>query len=98
MVVIFVNIKLGMNGCRHTHNADNKAPDGSIPCCIRLEEGGEWQGLAVDSLSLHAGVEANVRVGDSKPGQETCDGSHVSKPVEHFAGARMNAHKRQERE
>jgi hypothetical protein len=87
-----------MNGYRHTHKADNKAPDGSIPCCIRLEGGVEWQGFAVDSLSLHAGVEANVREGDSKPGQETCDGRHVGKPVEHLAGARLNAHKRQERE
>ena len=85
MVVFLVNNKLGMNDYRHTHKADNKADDGTIPCCIRLEARGKWQRFAVDSLSLHAGVEANVRVADSKPGRETCDCRHVGKPAEHLA-------------
>ena len=89
-----------MNGYRKTHQADNKAPDESIPCRIRLEGRGKWQRLAsaVDSLSLHAGVKASVGEAYAKPGQETCDGRHVGEPVEHLAGAGRNAHEGQERE
>lgn len=83
---------------RHTHQADNEAADAGVPCRIRLKWRGEWQALAVDTLSLHAGVEAYVREGDTEPGQEARDGRHVGEPVEHFAGARVNAHERQQRE
>ena len=83
----FVNIKLAMNGYRQTHQADNKAADESIPCRKWLEGRGKWQCLAVDSLSLHASVEAGVSEAYAKPGQETCDGCHVGEPVEHLAGA-----------
>jgi len=82
----------------YTHEADNSAGDGSVPCRIRLEARSEWQGGTVDSLSLHAGVETDVRDRDAKPSQETCDGRHVGEPVEHLAGARVNAHERQQRE
>ena len=79
----------------YTHHADNQAADGSVPCRIRLKARSEWQGRTVDSLNLHAGVETDVRDGDAKPGQETCDRRHVGEPVEHLAGARVNAHVRQ---
>jgi hypothetical protein len=82
----------------NTHQADNEAADDTVPCRIRLESRSEWQIPTVDSLNLHASVETNVRDGDAKPGQETCDGRHVGKPVEHFAGTRVNAHKRQQGE
>jgi hypothetical protein len=79
----------------NTHKADNQAADGSVPRRIRLEAGREWQARTVDSLNLHAGVETDVRDGDAEPGEETCDGRHVGEPVEHLAGARVNAHIRQ---
>jgi len=63
-----------------------------------LEGRREWQGLAVDSLGLHAGVETEIRPTDAKPGHETRDGCHVGEPVEHLAGASVDAHERQEGE
>ena len=87
-----------MDGYRNTHQANNKTADESIPCSKRLKGRRKWQRLAIDSLSFHAGVEPNVGIADANPGDETCDGRHVGEPVEHLAGARLNAHERQQRE
>lgn len=84
-------------GWRRTHEADDEAGDGGVPCRVRLEGGGERQLGAVDVLGLHAGVEAGVGEGDAEPGQEARDGRHVGEPVEHLARARVDAHERQQR-
>ena len=81
-----------------THKTDDEAGDGSIPRRVRLEGGIEWQRLAVDPLGLHAGVETDIGPRDAKPGHETRDGCHVGEPVEHLAGASVDAHERQEGE
>jgi hypothetical protein len=81
-----------------THKADDEGADSSIPRRVRLETGREWQGLAVDSLGLHASIETGIRVRDTEPGHETRDGRHLREPVEHFARSRVDAHERQERE
>lgn len=83
---------------RDTHKADDEGADGTIPRRVRLEGGRERQSLAVDSLGLHSGIEAEIRVGDTEPGHETRDGRHLGEPVEHLAGASMDAHEGQERE
>ena len=68
-----------------THKADDETRDCSIPRRVRLEGRREWQGLAVDALGFHACVEADVRVCDAEPGEETGDGGHVGEPGEHLA-------------
>ena len=60
-----------MDGYRNTHQADNKAPDESIPRRKGLEGRRKWQSLAIDSLNLRAGIEPGVGIADAKPGQET---------------------------
>jgi len=83
---------------RETHETDDEAGNGGIPRRVRLEGGGEWQGLAVDSLGLHAGVETEIGQTDAEPGHEAGNGGHVGEPVEHLAGASVDAHERQEGE
>jgi hypothetical protein len=72
---------------RGTYQTNEEATDGGIPRCERLQARGERQGLAVDSLGLHASMEPNVCEGDAKPGQKTRDGGHIGEPVEHLARA-----------
>ena len=81
-----------------THKADDEGADSSIPRRVRLQTGREWQLIAVDSLGLHAGIETGIGVRDTEPGQETRNGRHLGEPVEHLAGARMDAHEGQKRE
>lgn len=81
-----------------THETDDEAANGGIPRRVRLEWGGERQGLAVDPLDLHSGVETEIGQRDAEPGHETGDGGHVGEPVEHLARASVDAHERQEGE
>jgi len=81
-----------------TYKADNEAANGSIPRRERLEGRSEWQGLAIDSLSLHAGIETDICESNAEPRHETRDGRHLGEPVEDLAGASVDAHVRQERE
>ena len=43
-------------------------------------------------------METDIRQTDAEPGHETRDGRHVGEPVEHLAGASVDAHERQEGE
>lgn len=49
-------------------------------------------------MDLHSGIEADIRVADAEPGHETRNSRHLGEPVEHLAGAGMDAHEGQERE
>jgi len=81
-----------------TYKADNEAGDSSIPRRERLEGRNERQGLAVDSLSLHASIETEIRESNAEPRHETRNGRHLGEPGEDLAGASVDAHVRQERE
>jgi hypothetical protein len=75
-----------------TYETDDKGCNGPVPRGEWLDASGEWEGLAIDALRLHAAIEANIGYRDTKPGHEASNGCHVRKPGEDRSGTGGYSH------